>query len=225
MKVTTDGCLLGAWAADYLRVHPVVGRAMDVGAGTGLLSLMVLQKTSLFFDAVEIDPLAAGQAFQNAMGSPFADRFKIIQADVTEAGGLLADHYDIIISNPPFYENDLVSPDNRKNSAHHDHSLRLNGLLSVIQQRLAPAGQFFILLPSKRWEEIKTRAAAYGLMISSVMHVRQTPQHSPFRVLIRGKHQTAVIEPIQEEEMTIREADGNYSEQFVFLLKEYYLYL
>lgn len=225
MKVTTDGCLFGAWVADYLRVHPVEGNALDIGAGTGLLSLMIAQKTTLKMDAVEIDPLAAGQAFQNILGSPFSDRIKVVQADISEAGEHLNNQYNFIVSNPPFYENSLVSPNNRKNSAHHHHSLKLDTLLSVIQQRLAPDGDFFLMLPAARWEELKSRVAEYGLAISTVMFVNQTPKHSFFRVLVRGRHRSTIIEEHHQEEMTIKGEDGNYTEQFVFLLKEYYLYL
>lgn len=225
MKVTTDGCLFGAWIADYLRVHPVEGNALDIGTGTGLLSLMVSQKTGLLIDAVEIDPLAAGQAFQNILGSPFSDRIKVIQADISEAGEHLRDQYPVIFSNPPFYENSLVSPDNRKNSAHHHHSLKLETLLSVIQQRLAPVGDFFLLLPAARWEELKSRVAEYGLTIATVMFVKQTPKHSFFRILVRGRHQSSMIEEIHQEEMIIKANDGNYTDPFVFLLQDYYLYL
>lgn len=225
MKVTTDSCLFGAWVADYLRVHPLEGKALDIGAGTGLLSMMVAQKTQLSFDAIELDPSAAAQARENVASSPFSERIKIIEGNVLEAQEKLETNYNVIISNPPFYENDLVSPDNRKNQAHHDHSLRLEGLLGVVHQHLAPHGQFFVLLPFRRWEEFRKSAGSFGLSVASVLFVRQTSRHDYFRVLIRCQHKTEREISVQEDELVIREEGDDYSGAFVFLLKDYYLYL
>ncbi|HEX6333160.1 MAG TPA: methyltransferase, partial [Flavisolibacter sp.] len=101
MKVTTDACLFGAWAAQEISQMPNIATMLDVGTGTGLLSMMVAQQKALETDAIEIDPDAAAQASENIKASPWATRIHVIQQDVNDLQPGRA--YDVVISNPPFY--------------------------------------------------------------------------------------------------------------------------
>src|SRR5258705_6346666 len=132
MKVTTDACLFGAWVAIEAGIlESEDGSILDIGAGTGLLSLMLAQKTNVSIDSVEIDEAAAKQARENADASPWKERIFVMPGDAKYMAYTLCKNFDIIISNPPFYENELASPDHHKNIAHHDGGLLLDELLQV----------------------------------------------------------------------------------------------
>ena len=124
MKVCTDSCILGAWTAVQLKNVKTI---LDIGTGTGLLPLMLAQKSESIIDAIESDRESAGQARENVQLTPWSDRIHIIEGDVREFIG--EDRYDWIITNPPFFESDLRSPERKKNEAKHDESLTLGQLI------------------------------------------------------------------------------------------------
>ncbi|HUC82458.1 MAG TPA: methyltransferase [Flavisolibacter sp.] len=221
MKVTTDGCLFGAWCAEEIKKgKKKIENALDVGTGTGLLSLMVAQKNEVEIDAVEIDAEAVGQAKENIAASPWKDQVSITNADVLLWKN--TKQYDCILSNPPFYQNELRSDKAEKNTAHHDTGLTLDQLFVFIKNSLQPDGIFFLLLPAKREEEVEQLLNNQGLFINKKIVVRQTTQHQPFRLIIKGgKMKAATV----VEEMAIKGEDNQYTPEFIALLKDYYLYL
>ncbi|MBI1344598.1 MAG: methyltransferase [Terrimonas sp.] len=224
MKVTTDGCLFGAWVADDLQSQEnLTGKLLDIGTGTGLLSLMIAQKTKKEIIGIEIDMAAAGQAKENAKRSPWEQRLHIIHMDIEDFYPAYPHQFKSIISNPPFYENELVSPSQQKNTAHHSIHLRITGLLKIIQSLLEPGGQFYLLLPYKRFEEAKGLVIKNKMSLSQVMLVRQSPDHDYFRVFIKGINTPTPGQPVIKEEMSIRDRDKNYTAAFTRLLKDYYL--
>lgn len=218
MKVTTDGCLFGAWCAAAL--SNTGGTLADIGAGTGLLSLMIAQKTSLQIDAVELDEDAARQAGENVAASPWKDRVLVHHKDIIQYKNIIK--YDHIASNPPFYENELAGTDLAKNRAHHDAGLRLPQLLDAVERLLAPDGSFFLLLPHKRKTEALSLLRARNWQVNELVTVRQSVLHGPFRLMIRVSRTSAAL---QEREMLIRDAQQEYTPEFVSLLRDYYLYL
>lgn len=219
MKVTTDGCLFGAWvAAEIEGSETKLNTTLDIGAGTGLLSLMVAQKTMLRIDAVEMDAAAAKQASENVADSGF-EGITIFQEDIRKFG---QNRYDCIYANPPFYEAELASPDNGRSIAHHAEGLQWNDLFACIATFLEEKGVFFLLLPTKRLTEAQRLLQQAQLHLHKLVLVRQTPDHAPFRAMVRGgKSPTDII----SKEVTIRNEEGSYSADFIALLKEYYLYL
>jgi len=224
MKVTTDGCLFGAWAGKKIRsTKSEVRNTLDVGTGTGLLSLMIAQQSNAKIDAIEIDKETYEQAKENIAKSPWADRINVIHGDVKEFSGLK--QYDVIISNPPFYENELKSGSSKKNKAHHDDSLLLDDLLTIIQQNLKSDGEFYLLLPYKRNDEIETCFTKNKLTITQKTLVKQSTQHSYFRILLSGKHSENKKEDFITSEIAIRNKEEKYTPEFIDLLKEYYLHL
>lgn len=220
MKVTTDACLFGAWAAKDILVHAGGNDILDIGTGTGLLSLMIAQQVNAQIDAIDIDKAAAEQAKENTNNSPWKERIHILQGDVRVFE--FDKQYDIIISNPPFYQNELTSANTQKNTAHHDAGLLISELLEIISRQLKENGRFYILLPFKRYEEIKAAIHKHGMKLGLVCLVKQSREHSFFRALIAGgrKEETTVT-----EELAIKENTGEYTMEFSRLLKEYYLYL
>ena len=148
MKVTTDGCLFGAGCAEEMERTGGKGQhALDIGTGTGLLSLMVAQKNNIAIDAVEIDAAATEQATENVGGSPWKNQIAVVHTDVVQWPH--TDQFDFIFANPPFYENDLPSGKSRKNVAHHDAGLTFVQLFVQLKKLLKDDGVFFPALVRK----------------------------------------------------------------------------
>ncbi len=226
MKVTTDSCLFGAWSGRVIRSQPAVPRLLDIGTGTGLLSLMLAQQHEAIIDAIEIEKDAADQATENIAASPWADRVKIIHADAGKFR--FRDKYNLIISNPPFYEKELKGDDVKKNIAHHNEGLLLPGLLAIVKNNLEIDGSFFLLLPYKRMEEFKNLFLENGLVIQRLLFVKQSVDHDYFRIMLEGKFKpvaTNRVTEIQEDQISIKDSEGQYTPAFINLLKDYYLHL
>ena len=225
MKVTTDGCLFGAWVAKKMAEHTGTSlRLLDIGTGTGLLSLMIAQKNpDCSIDAVEIDNNAYEQANENIISSPWKENIRVVQADIKsfEPGK----KYDTIFCNPPFYENELKAEDEKRNVAHHDGGLSFNELFAIIKQRLTPEGHFYLLLPYKRNEEIRNLFLEHQLELSQLIFVKQSVNHGYFRIMLCGRLPSEKKGETVIEEMAIKDNNDNYTPAFVSLLKDYYLYL
>ena len=229
MKVTTDACLFGAWAADEVKsqIPIAIGiegkRILDIGTGTGLLSLILAQKKSeINILAIEIDNDAATQAKENFRSSPWKERIDVIEGDVKHYP--FPEKFDIIISNPPFYEREIRSEADSKNVAHHSENLTLEQLLNVIKSNLNEDGLFFLLLPYKRNEEIKKLFKDNQLSISKILFIRQSVKHDYFRIFLKG-HLRIKEKETEFDEMSIWDEHQQYTEEFVRLLTDYYLHL
>ena len=223
MKVTTDACLFGAWVAGEVKSQKEkVKNVLDIGTGTGLLSLMFAQKNpTCIIDAVEIDDEAYEQGRQNVAASPFGARVNLIHADAKTSSS--TKKYDLIISNPPFYEKELKPMNQKKNIAHHDSGLLLEELLYVIKINLAPGGLFYLLLPYKRNDEVKKTLFEKDLSILKLIFVRQSTGHDYFRIMLTGKLKDEnEIETIIDE-ISIWNDQQQYTGEFKELLKDYYL--
>ena len=225
MKVTTDGCLFGAWCAaelsSMLQARPLApsSGALDIGTGTGLLSLMVAQKSTLHIDAVEIDRGAAAQAAANVAASPLSGQIRVEKTDVLQLKGR---SYEVIFSNPPFYENELTSGNAAKDTAHHSQQLTWEQLFAAINRLLAVNGVFFLLLPFKRAGEVERYLQKEGLYINKMIRVHQSTRHAPFRIMVQGSREAS---PHVVEELSIRDEGNQYTPAFTVLLRDYYLYL
>jgi tRNA1Val (adenine37-N6)-methyltransferase len=223
MKVTTDACLFGAWVAKRAGSRESgAGKILDIGTGTGLLSLMLAQKANALIDTIEIDKDAFEQAEENIWGSPWKERINIFHADIRKFS--FPHKYDVIISNPPFYENELRSADEKKNIAHHG-GLPLNDLLDLIFHHLDTHGQFYLLLPSKRMMDAGLLLSKYELRVTESLMVRQSTQHDYFRTFIKGEHTGNREETYSKGEIAIWNDKKEYTKEFADLLKDYYLYL
>lgn len=219
MKVCTDACLFGAWAADLLQ-QKKVNTILDIGTGTGLLSLMVAQKISAAIDAVELDESAFLQAKENFSISHWAERLTAINSDITVFN--TAKKYDCIISNPPFFADDLRSPQQNKNAAKHDTTLTLPVLLRQVKHLLNDDGYFIVLLPYNRVEYFINECAVQQLFCSEKVLVKQTTKHNYFRGMLLFSANK--IEAVTKE-ITIKDDSGKYTPEFTMLLKDYYLNL
>ena len=224
MKVTTDACLFGAWVAGRVGSRELrVPNILDIGTGTGLLALILAQKIKANIDVIEMDKAAAEQALENAEASPWKDKISVINADARSYS--FSKKYDCIISNPPFYENELKSDNIKKNTAHHNERLLLPELLTIIKNNLEQDGTFYLLLPYKRSAEIRDLLFRHEFAIHQMIFVRQTTKHDYFRIMLSGKLKTnEAIETIIDE-ISITDEKQQYTTAFMELLKDYYLHL
>ncbi len=215
MKVCTDACLFGS-------MLPVgANQVLDIGTGTGLLSLMLAQRDpGAVITAVELDEQAAQQAAENFSASPWKERLSLIHADIFSYKP--PTEFDLIVSNPPFFENDLHSPNDTKNKAKHDTTFSLTQLLDVSEHYLASGGTLAVLLPHHRVDYFIDEARKRQLYLRKQALVKQTEKHGFFRgVLFFSREKTETV----YSEMSIKDSLGNYTAGFSVLLKDYYLYL
>lgn len=222
MKVCTDACLFGSIAA-FTGAELPATNILDIGAGTGLLTLMYAQiNSSAVINAVEIDKDAAGQAAENFAASPWGNRLAVHHQSIQQFTSSIQHPFDLVISNPPFFENDLHSDDTKRNLALHSSELGLDELMRCINTLLGNNAFFGVLLPYHRAAYFKHIAAGKGFSLWKDVSVRQTPKHQYFRSILffSRKPVKTIIETI-----TIKEADNNYSNRFAALLSDYYLYL
>ncbi len=241
MKVGTDGVLLGAWCAsangEWLTAN---GAILDIGTGSGLISLMLAQR---FPDAhilgIDIDENAVQQARQNFADSPWADRLHAehiaLQNFLTfEPSNLPTEQtqFALIVSNPPYFQNSMKNPDAARTTARHTDSLSYEELLSCSAKLLLNHGTLSLILPIEAEQEILTLAAHNGLYLRRLCRVRGN-ERKPFkRLLIEFQKQESLHEPqtpyeettlILEETLTLEDAPNQRSTDYARLTQDFYL--
>ena len=217
LKVCTDACLFGAWVAAHVK-DDVPTTILDIGTGTGLLSLLLAQKIpAAQIDAVEIDTAASAQAASNALATGWN-----IQVHNSAIENFSSVSYQHIISNPPFFSNDLKSDDALRNTAMHSTTLTLESLFTCVVKLLEKDGSFSVLVPYARATELEILATQFGLQILKKALVQQTPNHDPFRAMYILS--SAMTSPAVVEQIIIKENE-QYSAGFAAYLKDYYLFL
>ncbi|OYZ02606.1 MAG: hypothetical protein B7Y37_02120 [Sphingobacteriia bacterium 28-36-52] len=220
MKVCTDACLFGAWVVDSINM-PSLKNILDIGTGTGLLSLMLAQFSKASIDAVEIEPMAVAQANANFNESKWKEQFQIHATSIIEYAKKQERKYDLIISNPPFFEQQLKSNNKERNIAMHSAHLTLTELANCMINLLTDSGIAAILLPWDRSEEWKEIAEKKGLFGIKETLVKQSTAHSYFRTMILMQKNRATS---SFNTITIKEG-SEYSKEFSQLLAPYYLAL
>jgi tRNA1Val (adenine37-N6)-methyltransferase len=218
MKVSTDACIQGAWVP----VADNVQYILDIGAGTGLLSLMLAQRTAAHvqIDALELDADAAMQAGENIAHSPWKDRVHVIAADARTY--VFDKKYQLIVCNPPFFNNSLLGPDDNRNSVRHTLSLSYHDLFNIINNVLDVNGTAAVLLPAAEhatWEGI---VKAHGWSFSRILQVYPKSGGAYNRVISICCREAA---DTTTEILQIYADRGTYTPAFTALLEPYYLKL
>lgn len=213
MKVGTDGVLLGAWTnvANAQRI-------LDIGTGTGLVALMLAQRSKAFVVALEIDNAAAGQAIENVARSPWQDRIEVLHADFKHY--ISTTQFDVIVSNPPYFADSLKCPDPQRNTARHNNRLPYEDLLKGVSRLLTTDGEFTIVIPADISDRVKEIAACHSLYPSVQLNVITRPELPPKRNLITFTFQK---QQCRTEELIIELARHEYSKEYIMLTKDYFL--
>ncbi len=217
MKIGTDGVLLGAWAH-----QEAPGNILDIGTGSGLIALMLAQRFGeAMITAIEPDGQAAAQAEENFGISEWKDRLSICRASLQEFAPATEMRFDMIVSNPPFYDTTLINPDPRATSARHTCSLSHGELMQHASRLLDGNGSLSIIIPDEYSGKIIRTAAESGLHPVRKTSVLTVEGKRPRRVLAEfSKHAES---PCAEETLVIRHADGSYTEEYKRLTADFYL--
>lgn len=219
MKVCTDSCLFGAWMANKIQMTSSA-KILDIGTGTGLLSLMIAQKNTAFIDAIDIDDNAAMQAKENFQASPWSQQLHCFHEDILSRTS--PKKYDFILSNPPFFEDDLLPQEEGKRNSKHSNKLNLRALVKATDALLEDDGFFGVLLPHSRAAYFEEEAKKYSLFVNEKLYIKQSTKHGCFRaILLLRKTQRTV----KQAELSIRNNNNEYTPEFISLLQDYYLYL
>ncbi len=225
MKVSTDACILGAYTAQNM---PQSSRyVLDIGAGTGLLSLMLAQAMQAQITAIEIDENTYLQAKANFEASEWVGRLQIFHQAIQDFNPHtqnLRDTFDLLICNPPFFVNSLKSPQKEKSLARHTDSLPFADLLVCADRLASEKAKFVVLLPlaEAMLFEKELHRGNYKFVITEKLFVQDKPNKPPHRVILTlSREGNALVEKI----LIVKDIAGNYTTDFIRLLQEYYLYL
>ena len=214
MKVGTDGVLLGAWA-DVSSAHSI----LDIGTGTGLIALMVAQRSGAFVTALEMDVEASKQALENVERSPWNEKIKVVNLSLQEYDSLMK--YDHIISNPPYFNQSLKSPKEGRTTARHTDTLSYDDLLKGVVRLLDEEGIFSVILPFSEKERFVTLAEQYNLYPARITEVLPTPISTPKRFMAEFSFQQVEC---QQNSLIIESAGRHqYSDDYKQLTEQFYL--
>ena len=217
MKVTTLACIQGAWTPGYKPQN-----ILDIGAGTGVLSLMSVQKYKVPCDAVEIEENAYDQLKENIAQSPWRGLITSYYQDIRSFAQKRNNKYDFIITNPPFFEGQLLSEKPKQNIARHEAGLTLQDLLMVVSDLLTDHGRCSILLPARESDILLEHAEELSLFSIDKLLIQNTAEKASFAtVTILSKNRKSYL----PQKLVIRGGRGDYTEEFKSLLKPYYLNL
>lgn len=213
MKVGTDGVLIGAWT----HIPQGCKRILDIGAGTGLIALMAAQRSGeAAITGVEADAASAEQARENAASSPWSDRIEIICGRIQEYEP--TEPFDLIISNPPYYDGTLVCPEAERTMARHTVSLSFVELMSSVRQLIAPEGRFSVIVPS---ESVGALVAAGDMHLVRRCDVRTKSTKAPKRTML--EFSPLFCGAASFEELVMCDSQGAPTDDYRLLTGDFYL--
>ena len=219
MKIGTDAVLLGAWAE--LDAQPT--SILDIGAGTGVLALMLAQRSSAeLIDALEIDDAAYEQCVSNFENSDWGDRLFCYHAALDEFTEEIEEHYDLIISNPPFYTEAFKSGNEKRNTARFEDAMPFNELLKSVSKLLSKSGHFNVVIPYSEQSSFIELAKNVGLYPYRILNVRGQKSSPLKRSLLDFTPQKQAV---KTTELTIEIERHHYTKEYSALTKDFYLKL
>ena len=217
MKIGTDGVLLGAWTPLINNPYNV----LDIGAGTGILSLMLAQRSNAEqIDALEIDEDAYEQCVENFENSPWSDRLFCFHAGLDEFVDEPEDEYDLIISNPPFYTETFKSENSQRDLARFEDAMPFEDLIEAAALLLSENGIFSVIIPYKEEEKFVSLCNELDLFPLKITRVKGTPTTEIKRSLLAFSRiqQTPII-----DELTIEISRHQYTPEYIELTKDFYI--
>lgn len=224
MKVGTDGVLLGAWAGQG---RP--GKILDIGTGSGLIALMLAQRfPEARITGIEPDAEAAAQAGENFLCSPWHDRLAVSTVTLQDftSGAAGKETFDLIVSNPPFYDSTLLNPDARRSAARHTATLPYSELMHCASALMTGTSELDIIIPSEYWRQILQAAGDNGLAPQRLVRISSTPRSGIRRLLVsfgKNAEPPAHKKSLTTEDVLLTDADGSRSEWYRGLAGEFYL--
>lgn len=215
MKVGIDGVVLGAWT-NTSKVKTV----LDVGTGTGLLALMLAQRSKAFITALEIEENAANEAGKNVANSPWKNRINVQHTSFQNFVISNTQKFDLVVSNPPFFSGGLKANDEKRSLARQNDNLTYYELLVGTKKMLSDIGIISVILPYSMTENIRTLAQKNNLHIQKITIIKSKPSREPHRVLLQmGK----IVSEVQKSDLVIYDDKSSFTCVFQELTREFYL--
>lgn len=215
MKTGTDAVLLGSWA-DIEGCNTM----LEVGTGSGIIALMLAQRSKAVIDAIEVDEPSVLLARYNIQQSPWPDRIKVHHGSFQQFAAATGNRYDAVISNPPFFSHALRAPDPARRRARHDDELPATDLIGNAAGILAPGGKIHLVVPFRDLKKWETEASFRQLFCIRITQVIPKEGKPPFRALVTFSGKPA---PLVKDSLVIHNSDGSYSDEYKNLTKDFYL--
>ena len=217
MKVGTDGVLLGAWVNTQNCIN-----ILDIGTGTGLIALMLAQKSEANIVGIEINKDAFTQAQENISSSKFSSKITLTHSSLQKYISKVK--FDLIVSNPPFYQHHLQSDDVARNTARHSQELTYSELIKNSSEILSNNGRFCVIIPTDDKNDFITICDSFGLFLNNMLNIKTTPTKHSKRVLLEFSFNNNNNNRCDEKELIIEEFGRHlYSKKYIELTKDYYL--
>lgn len=216
MKVGTDAVLLGSWvnASNAKTI-------LDIGTGTGIIALMLAQKSSARIDAIDIDLNAFIQATENVNDCTWKDRIEIHHISLQQFAKESDHKYDLIVSNPPYFIDSSKASEESRTNARHTDQLPFKDLLDGVLKLLSPNGKFYVILPTKESELFREDAEKHKLFLTKVTRVITRTDKPEKRLLMRFEF---IQRAFSEDSITIEKDERHsYTDEYKELTKDYYL--
>ena len=220
MKVNTDGVLLGA----SMTIRPEDKRFLDIGTGTGTIALMAAQRScaDAKVDAIDIDEPSASEAAANFANSPWSENMQAFNMSLDEFAKDTHAMYDLIFSNPPYFEDSLTAPDERKSTARHtSDGLSYRDIFDFASERLVPSGRVSLVLPADQERELCRYARMSGFHLFRILRVRTVPRKAPTRIIAEFARERCDLP--SDSILTIQN-EGKYTQEYLSLTHNFYLF-
>jgi tRNA1Val (adenine37-N6)-methyltransferase len=215
MKVGTDAVLLGSW------VDPKFSKyILDIGTGTGLIALMLAQKSTAEIDAVDIDEGSYFQAKENFRISPWYDRVHIFHQSFQQFAENSKKKYDLVVSNPPYFHDASKPSEEARLNARHNDQLSFEELISGVKKIMTEEGKFCLILPCKEGNEFIDMAQRMGLFCHELIRVKTKADKNEKRIMLEfGFH----VGLLHDHEITIQEDCSGYTQEYIEMTKDYFI--
>lgn len=219
MKIGTDGVLIGSWCTVKKGDN-----VWDAGCGTALIGLMTLQRGAQKVTGFEISKVAALEAIKNVSNSPWPNNMEIVNGDFLSIAGKSSSRPDLLVSNPPFYTEAVKSPDKLRADARHESQLSYQAILRIAASHLSQDGRVAVVAPTSRIDEILFEAELCRLSLWRITEVVTVEGKRAKRALLEWR-KYAPPTGVTKSTLCIKNSDGTYSEEYISLTEEFYLYL
>ena len=216
MKVGTDAVLLGAWV-NASKAKSI----LDIGTGTGIIALMLAQKSTAKIDAIDIDNNSYQQAIENVNNCKWKDRVQVYNTSLQQYISVCKHKYDLIVSNPPYFVDSSKAIEEARTNARHTDQLPFDDLLNGVLILLSPEGSFYVILPIKESHYFIEAAEKRELYLTKLTRVITRTDKPEKRLLMKFEFSK---KPVEETVITIEKDERhNYTDEYKELTKDYYL--